>query len=138
MRDGLTNRAWVVDIHGALTAAVAIQYVSLWRRLNLMTLSNESGRLTWCWTPTGSYTASSCYKAMFIGATADPNWRITWRSWVPLGIKFFVWLELLGRCWTVDRLSPHNLSHEATCLFCDQEPETMQHILAGCSFSRLV
>lgn len=80
VRDGLTHRAWVADIQGALTAAVAIQYVSLWRRLNHMTLSDKPDRLTWRWTPTGTYTASPCYKAMFTGAIADPHWRITWRS----------------------------------------------------------
>lgn len=77
-------------------------------------------------------------KGCFIGSTTDPHWRITWRSWAPLRIKFFIWLALLGRCWTADRLARHDLPHEPLCPLCDQEPETMQHLLAGCSFSRQV
>uniref|UniRef100_A0A453CR15 Reverse transcriptase zinc-binding domain-containing protein n=1 Tax=Aegilops tauschii subsp. strangulata TaxID=200361 RepID=A0A453CR15_AEGTS len=43
-----------------------------------------------------------------------------------------------GRCWTADRLARRGLPHAPLCLLCDQEPETMQHPLAGCSFSRQV
>lgn len=42
------------------------------------------------------------------------------------------------RCWTTDRLARHGLPHDTTRTLCDQEPETMHHLLAGCSFSRQV
>lgn len=59
-------------------------------------------------------------------------------SSAPLRIKLFIWLTLLGRCWTADRLARHGLPQEPSCLLCDQELEMMQRLLAGCSFSRQV
>uniref|UniRef100_A0A453S5Z5 Reverse transcriptase zinc-binding domain-containing protein n=1 Tax=Aegilops tauschii subsp. strangulata TaxID=200361 RepID=A0A453S5Z5_AEGTS len=45
---------------------------------------------------------------------------------------------LLGRCWTADRLARGGLPHADMCVLCDQVPECMEHLLAGCSFSRQV
>jgi hypothetical protein len=49
----------------------------------------------------------------------------------------FVWLALLGRCWTFDRLRSHGLRQEGACALCAQEPGIIDHLLAGwCVFSR--
>ncbi|XP_073367977.1 uncharacterized protein [Aegilops tauschii subsp. strangulata] len=42
------------------------------------------------------------------------------------------------RSWTAERLARCGLPHDDACALCDQEEETMQHLLAGCSFSRQV
>ena len=42
------------------------------------------------------------------------------------------------RCWTAERLAHRSLPHEDDCALCDQDEETMHHLLAGCSFSRQV
>ena len=52
--------------------------------------------------------------------------------------KFFFWLAALDRCWTADRLERHGLPHKASCVLCDQCPETIQHILVDCPFARQV
>ena len=61
---------------------------------------------------------------------------MTWKSWAPLRIKFFAKLALQDRCWTAARLARHGLPHDPLCRLCDKEPETMPHLLIGCSFSR--
>uniref|UniRef100_A0A453K6B6 Reverse transcriptase zinc-binding domain-containing protein n=1 Tax=Aegilops tauschii subsp. strangulata TaxID=200361 RepID=A0A453K6B6_AEGTS len=81
---------------------------------------------------------SSCYQALFLGACEEPHWKLTWKSWAPLRVKFFMWLALQDRCWTAERLAIHGLPHEPACALCDQEDETMQHLMAGCSFSHQV
>uniref|UniRef100_A0A453IF99 Reverse transcriptase zinc-binding domain-containing protein n=1 Tax=Aegilops tauschii subsp. strangulata TaxID=200361 RepID=A0A453IF99_AEGTS len=40
------------------------------------------------------------------------------------------------RCWTAERLARHVLQHHPRCLLCDQEPETIQHLLLECPFAR--
>ena len=49
-----------------------------------------------------------------------------------------LWLALHDRCWTADRRKRHNLQQRDTCALCNQEPETISHLLVGCSFSREV
>ena len=60
----------------------------------------------------------------------------TGKSWALLKCKIFIWLALLDHCWTAERLARHGLPHAQLCLFYDQEPESMHHLLVGCSFLR--
>ena len=48
----------------------------------------------------------------------------------------FLWHAMKGKCWTADQLAKHGLSHPDKCLLCDQEEETVQHILTTCVFAR--
>lgn len=135
---GLHNRAWVGDIHGALGPAVMVQYVELWRALELVTLSPDPDVLRWKWTDSGVYTASSCYQAMFSGSTIVPHCKLIWRTWAPLQVRVFVWLADQDRCWSAARLARHGLPHDERCIFCDQVLETLDHLLLQCSFSRII
>jgi hypothetical protein len=47
-----------------------------------------------------------------------------------------MWLVAHGRCWTADRLARKGLPHPHLCLLCDQEEETLNHLLVSCVFSR--
>jgi hypothetical protein len=49
-----------------------------------------------------------------------------------------MWLASLNRWWTVDRLARRGLDHPIHCMLCEQEEETIQHILVSCVFSREV
>jgi len=69
--------------------------------------------------------------------TFEP-WRRLWKSWAPGKCKFFIWLAIINRCWTVDRLTCRGLSHPERCPLCDQEEKTIQHLLTNCVFSRQV
>jgi hypothetical protein len=51
-------------------------------------------------------------------------------------VHFFLWLATHDRCWTADRLEKRNLPHAPLCLLCDQEKETINHLLVGCVFAR--
>uniref|UniRef100_A0A8I6XV68 Reverse transcriptase zinc-binding domain-containing protein n=1 Tax=Hordeum vulgare subsp. vulgare TaxID=112509 RepID=A0A8I6XV68_HORVV len=76
--------------------------------------------------------------ATFHGSTSCDAWKLTWKSWVPPRVKFFQWLANLDRCWTADRLHRRGLQHHPRCVLCDQEHETMRHLLVTCPFSRQV
>jgi hypothetical protein len=43
---------------------------------------------------------------------------------------------VLNRCWTTDRLAKRGLDHPEKCSLCDQESETLGHILVSCVFAR--
>uniref|UniRef100_A0A453AKM7 Reverse transcriptase zinc-binding domain-containing protein n=1 Tax=Aegilops tauschii subsp. strangulata TaxID=200361 RepID=A0A453AKM7_AEGTS len=69
-----------------------IEYVNLWRKLQLVALSDEPDHLSWKWTTNGVYSASSCYRALFHDSTSSPCWKLLWKSWAPLNNKVFLWL----------------------------------------------
>jgi hypothetical protein len=65
----------------------------------------------------------------------DP-WRRIWRSWALGKCQFFLWLAAHDRCWTAGRLARRNLPHPELCPLCDQEVETINHLLVSCVFTR--
>uniref|UniRef100_A0A8I6WSB2 Reverse transcriptase zinc-binding domain-containing protein n=1 Tax=Hordeum vulgare subsp. vulgare TaxID=112509 RepID=A0A8I6WSB2_HORVV len=91
-------------------------------------------QLIWKWTACNIYSAKSCYLATFHGSTAC-SWKLIWKSWVPSRVKFFRWLASQDRSWTTERLARHGLQHHPRCLLCNQEPETLRHLLLECRFT---
>jgi hypothetical protein len=90
----------------------------------------------WRFASTGQYSAKSAYEALFIGAIQFNPWERIWKSWAPGKCKFFMWLVAHNKCWTIDRLAKKGLPHPDRCQLCDQEEETLDHILIACIFSR--
>jgi hypothetical protein len=135
---GLQGNSWARDIHGILGVHEIGQYLQLWMAIAHTTLTTEPDRLVWKWTDSGSYTAKSCYLALFQGSTMSSSWKLTWKTWGPPRVKFFSWLASMDRCWTAERLARRGLQHHPRCLLCDQLPETMHHLILACPFSRQV
>lgn len=127
--EGLLNYAWTRDIHGDMGIHEIGQYLLLWRETEGAALNDQPDQLIWRWTSSGSYSACSAYLATFHGSASCDSWQLTWRSWAPPRVKFFLWLVSLDRCWTADRLRRRDLQHHPRCVLCDQEPETMRHLL---------
>jgi hypothetical protein len=50
--------------------------------------------------------------------------------------NFFLWLAILGRCWTSECLERHGSQSEGPCAFCVQADETIDHLFVGCAYSR--
>ena len=71
-----------------------------------------------------------------MGSITFEPWKRLWKSWAPGKCKTFVWLAIRNRCWTADRLEKRGLQHPERCVLCDQEEETIQHILTSCVFAR--
>ena len=92
----------------------------------------------WRFDASGTYSAKSTYRAFFYGSVTFEPWRRLWKSWAPGTCKFFIWLAIINRCWTADRLDHRGLSHPERCPLCDQEEETIQHLLTNCVFSRQI
>jgi hypothetical protein len=135
----LVDGRWVRDIRGVLDAQVLMEYLQLWDVMETVSLApGVSDQHLWTPSSYGQYSSRSAYRRFFICSVAfEPAHRI-WKSWAPLKCKFFLWLASLNRCWTVVRLARRGLEHPDCCVLCNQEEETIQHLLAGCIFSRQV
>jgi hypothetical protein len=84
----------------------------------------------------GKYSAKAVYKCFFLGSVQfEPAERI-WKAWAPAKCNFFLWLAALRKCWTADRLRKRGMDHPDRCPLCDQQQETIDHLLAYCVFAR--
>ncbi|WVZ52423.1 hypothetical protein U9M48_003478, partial [Paspalum notatum var. saurae] len=135
----LTNRRWVTDIKGSLTIQVLVECVKVWELVDGVTLQlGVPDQFHWRFTQSEQYSCQFAYQALFLGTNKFGPWKRIWKSWAPLLCKFFIWLALKNRCWTADRLAKRRLPHPTVCPVCDQEQETMQHLLFSGVFSQEV
>lgn len=137
VKDALHGNRWVRDIAGALTTQVLCEYLALWEFLREVALDDtQTDCFVWRWSAGGKYSASSTYRAFFLGSSSLLGAKELWRVRVPPKLKFFFWLALHGRLWTADRRKRHGLQDSDSCALCDQDVESMDHLVKGCVFSR--
>jgi hypothetical protein len=89
----------------------------------------------WQLSTSGQYSAKSTYEAFFIGSTTFRPWERIWKTCAPGKCRFFMWLAAHNKCWTADRLARRGLPHPTHCPHCDQEEETINHLLVSCVFA---
>jgi hypothetical protein len=90
----------------------------------------------WRLSISSQYSAKSAYEAFFIGSTTFRPWERIWKTWAPKTCRFFMWLATHNKCWTTDKLARRGLPHPTRCPHCDQEEETINHLLVLCVFAR--
>jgi hypothetical protein len=139
VREAITNRSWVRDIRGARTAHVLCDYVLVWEKVQGVTFDDlSSDRFIWRWTADGTYSASSAYRAFFVGMATLRGAKELWKVRASPKCKFFFWLLLHDRLWTTARRKRHGRQDDDVCIFCDQEQETARHLAGECVYSREV
>jgi len=95
-----------------------------------------SDRFVWKWSSDGKYSASSAYRAFFVGATSLLGAKELWKVKAPPQVKFFSWLALHRRLWTAERRKQHGLHEADDCALCNQGNETSDHLFLGCVVAR--
>jgi len=48
-----------------------------------------------------------------------------------------MWLIANNRCWSAGRLAERGLPHHECCILCDQEEETIDHLMLACVFAQI-
>jgi hypothetical protein len=134
--EALNNWRWVSDMHGTVTVQIILELMSLCELLAEVSLqSGVPDKHIWRLSSSGTYSAKSAYNAMFQGSIPFGPWECIWKSWAPNKCRFFLWLVAHNHYWTTDRLARRNLPHLDRCPLCDQEEETIHHLLVTCIFS---
>ena len=68
----------------------------------------------------------------------DATWGRIWKLNVPLKVRTFIWRACNNYLPTRNNLCRRKAQIEATCEFCQWEPETISHVLWSCPFARNV
>jgi len=135
--EALTEHLWISDIRGASSIGELVEYLDLWDLLTDFSLQPEMEDVhIWRLSPSGQYSAKSAYEHLFQGSTLFRPWERIWKTWAPGKCKFFLWLVEHDKCWTAYRLARRGLPCPKRCLLCDQEQETINHLLVSCPFAR--
>jgi hypothetical protein len=137
LQEAIVSTKWISDIKGALSVGVLTDYFQLWDLISGFELQPEvEDKHIFSIAPNSAYSAKSAYEGLFLGSVTLGHYKRIWRSWALPKCCFFIWLVAQKRCWAADRLAKRGLNHPEKCLLCDQEEETLDHLLVKCSFSR--
>jgi hypothetical protein len=116
---------------------VLTDYLHLWNALAGVELCpGISDSHSWRFATNGQYSAKLAYEGFFKGSIDFEPYERVWKTWAPAKCKFFLWLVSQNKCWTADRLARRGLDHPEKCLLCDQDEETIDHLLVSCVFAR--
>jgi hypothetical protein len=104
-----------------LTDPIILQYLEARQFIGATHLNApEPDRFLWRWTASGQFTSKSAYNVMFVGETSILGVKELRKSWAPNKCRFFIWLSLLGRSWTWDKLFRHGIRSDDTCALCSR------------------
>lgn len=136
--DALPNNEWVRHITGPVTMQIVAEVEKICDLLENVELSQQPDTFTWGLTADHMYSAASAYGAMFFGSSQLVGAKHIWKTAAPPRVRFFFWLVMHHRCWTAERRWRHGLQDSNLCITCDQEAQTIDHILLGCCYSKEV
>ncbi|KAE8660450.1 hypothetical protein F3Y22_tig00116951pilonHSYRG00169 [Hibiscus syriacus] len=89
-------------------------------------------RLYWLGATNGWYTPKSfCSKVASAGKMEDSIWKVVWYKFVPPKVSCFVWKTVHQRLPVSTELVKRGVlsSDSSLCSFCNQVPETVNHVL---------
>jgi hypothetical protein len=135
--DALCSSSWIGDLRGVVTWEVIADFILLANVVaNIDLQPGVLDKHYWRFSSNGIYSAKSAYEIMFCGSTSLAGFEIVWSTWAPPKCQFFLWLVLHNKCWTADRLAKRGLPHPSSCPLCDQEGESIHHLLVSCVLAR--
>lgn len=65
-------------------------------------------------------------------------WSVIWLAQVPPKIRLFMWRTYLNILPTRTNLFDKEILHSFSCQWCEDEPETLSHVLWQCDFARRI
>lgn len=136
--DAVPGNTWVRDITGPLSSIAVMDYFHLWDIVQGTQLTDTTDRLLWKWDVSSTYSASSAYKALFMGAARPLGAKELWKVSAPPRVKHSFWIAMHKRSWTAARRYRHGLQDSSACILCGVQDEEIDHVLLSCAFSASV
>jgi hypothetical protein len=125
--EALIDNRWISDIRGATTVGAIAEYLILWDILS--TVGMQMGVID-------IHSVKAAHEGFFFGSVQFEHFEKIWKSWTSAKCHYFVWLVAHKKCWTADQLARHGLDHLEKCPLCNQDEETIDHLLVSCVFAK--
>ena len=78
------------------------------------------------------------YKGFDISPTFDFPYRLVWNPVVPSKIGVFAWEAAWGKVLTLDQLKRRGMTFANRCFMCEEEEETIDHLLTHCNSAKML
>ncbi|CAN1763333.1 Putative ribonuclease H protein At1g65750, partial [Linum perenne] len=119
---------------------------SVVRQILLIPLGPEgySDRFIWHYESSGKFTVKTCYRQLRsmtsstnqpIDESAKKFWKWLWKLDLPPKLCFFLWRICRNALPTKGNLVKRRCALSATCLTCNADDETQEHLFVHCPFS---
>ena len=95
--------------------------------------SGNLDNINWLLSSTGRFTTKSAWEHIRVAKPQVPWKHIVWYSGNLPKASFILWLAVRRKLGTQDRL--HNVPHGTTCLLCNAQLETHDHLFFECQYS---
>jgi len=98
---------------------------------------NQADTLTW--RGKQEYKAKLLCQLLSLEMTVEVESMVcsVWMHLAPPKVEFFMWLALLGKLNTKEKLCKRGIlpANQDLCVFCSAQPENLDHVLLNCPFS---
>ena len=78
------------------------------------------------------------YKGFDISLAFDFPYRLVWNPVVPQKIGVFAWETAWGKVVTLDQLKRRGMTFANRCFMCEEEEETIDHLLIHCKSVKML
>lgn len=110
----------------------------LQQTMHTKAITDKPDTIEWKWFSTTKFSTKQCYLFLQDGGIRPFFSNIFWKIKIPEKIKYFVYLCFLDKIQTKANLVKHGWKGKVNCSLCGSNPETVEHLLLQCTFSRVV
>ncbi|XP_022020079.1 uncharacterized protein LOC110920155 [Helianthus annuus] len=107
--------------------------------LNQVQLNPTKDRWEWVLNASGNFTVRSVKGWLQVQHREVPEQVFVWNNWTPKKVGVVGWRALVDRLPTKVAISIRGIQLQSTCcVFCNDFPETCEHIFTSCQFAQTV
>ena len=84
------------------------------------------------------FSVKSMYKGFDVSPALDFPHRLVWNPIAPPKIGVFAWEAAWGKVLTLDQLKRRSMTFANRCFMCEEEEETIDHLLIHCKLAKML
>ncbi|XP_071714257.1 uncharacterized protein [Rutidosis leptorrhynchoides] len=135
-----TQVGWVLKLNGPVIFDDHVLGCSLLQELSVIRTSIGEDVVVWSPSISGNFNVAEAMRLLVIADNANsPDWKnLIWNNRFPSKISIFHWLDCNRSIPVKDTLIRRHIisAHSSSfCVWCNSEPETVDHLLIHCSWS---